>query len=333
MKNDRWRVYFLEDLPLTPDEVGLGPKFQHQHEGFIIGTTHHCTPILAPYTRLLPSQSSWTLQQLPTPGYWSSCLICLYDLTLVSDGLRVLPFGCLNFHADVWRVAVTAWSEGRRGREGYPYSGFGWSNYDTEWKGFRFFVCPYPVQQSYKIHRFEGQKRLLPSLHLTFWRRDQRITYMVGYTLSSSHQLWVRTSLPPSLMGFQTSRFLSEPFFKLWSLSLALGSPQIQQLLPLTGIMVFLSTISSNYFYFSISLGPICARLHQNSSSFFKKIKTSWDSSFLAKMRCVRVLQPALSVPAIPIKWSTCQMRCLDCHGHSPSKNNCWTDNWLIACS
>lgn len=43
MKNDRWRVYFLEDLPLTPDEVGLGPKFQHQHEGVNIGTTHHCT--------------------------------------------------------------------------------------------------------------------------------------------------------------------------------------------------------------------------------------------------------------------------------------------------
>lgn len=118
-----------------------------------------------------------------------------------------------------------------------------------------------------------------------------------------------RPAFPQRLMGFQTSRFLSEPFFKPWSLALALGFPQIQQLLSLTGIMVFLSISSSNYFYFSISLGPICARLCQNISLFLKKAKRSWDSTFLAKMRCVHVLQPELSVPAIPIKW--CPMWCL----------------------
>lgn len=110
------------------------------------------------------------------------------------------------------------------------------------------------------------------------------------------------------MMGFQT-RFLSEPLFKLWILDLALGIPQIQQLLPLIGILVFLSVISSNFFCFDVSWGPACARNCQNIYLLLKnkkKNKISWES--LAKMSCVPDLQPALSVPAIPTKWSTCQM-------------------------
>lgn len=55
------------------------------------------------------------------------------------------------------------------------------------------------------------------------------------------------------------------------NLALALGFPQIWQLLSITAITAFVILVSSNYFCFTIPSGPICTRLCQNISLFLKK--------------------------------------------------------------
>lgn len=117
------------------------------------------------------------------------------------------------------------------------------------------------MDQSYKILKYEGQKGLLQSL------QEAR----ESHTAWDIHWAPVRTSLPPGPTGFQTSSFLSESFFKMWNLALALWFPQIWQLLSLTAITVFVLLVSSNYFYFTIPSGLICTRLCQNISLFLKK--------------------------------------------------------------